>query len=86
MKWLAQGHAGVHGRNEDTNNTAMFKLSPEESAELCLLCEGGFECSDSAIKEIRELYSRNQIFEKLFASALMLTSPDPPHPETLVTG
>lgn len=62
MKWLAQGHAGVHGRNEDTNNTPMFKLSPEEFAELCLLCEGGFERSDIGIKEISELYSRNQMF------------------------
>lgn len=60
----------------------MFKLSPEESAELW---EGGFECSDIGTKEICELYSKNQIFLKLFVSTLMLTSPDPPHPESLVT-
>lgn len=59
MKRLAQGHAGVHGRREDTNNTPMFKCSPEEFAELC---EGGFECFDIGIKKITELYSRNQIF------------------------
>lgn len=62
IKWLAQGHAGVHGRSEDTNNTPVFKLSPEEFAELCLLCEGGFECSDIGIKETSGLDSRNQIF------------------------
>lgn len=80
MKRLAQGHAGVHGRNEDTNNAAVFKLSPEELAELCLLSEGG---SDIGMKQISELESRNQIFFKLFASTLMLTSPDPPHPKNL---
>lgn len=33
----------------------MFKLSPEDFAALCLLCEWAFEYSDIVIKEISEV-------------------------------
>lgn len=55
MKWLAQGRAGVHWRNEDINNKGAFKLGLEDFTELCLLCEAGFEYSDIVMKEISEV-------------------------------